>query len=71
MDTAANTSTYGLWLLLGIVFSPFYLMLGGWLFGRPRELRLPLIGIGFLVGLTVVAWGGMALFAWFLNIAFY
>lgn len=58
-----NAPTYGLWLLLGIVLAPFYLMLAGWLFGRPRELRLPLIGLSFLVGLTAVAWGGMALFA--------
>lgn len=58
-----NAPSYGLWLLLGIVFAPFYLMLAGWVFGRPRELRLPLIGIGFLVGLTVLAWGGMAFLA--------
>lgn len=65
-----NTSTYGLWLLLGIVFSPLYLMLAGWAFGRPREWRLPVIGLGFLVGLTVVAWGGMAIFAVLLDVAF-
>lgn len=63
-----TSPTYGLWLLLGIVFAPFYLMLAGWVFGRPREVRLPLIGMGFLVGLTVVAWGGMAVVAVLLNI---
>lgn len=65
-----NPPTYGLWLLLGIVFAPFYLMLAGWVFGRPRECRLPLIGIGFLLGLTVVAWGGMAVAAVLLDLAF-
>lgn len=65
-----NPPTYGLWLLLGIVFAPFYLMLAGWVFGRPREWRLPLIGIGFLVGLTVVAWGGMAVVAILFDAAF-
>lgn len=63
--------TFGLWLLLGIVFSPFYLMLAGWVFGRPREWRMPLIGLGFLVSLTVLAWGGMAIFAWLLQTVFY
>lgn len=63
--------SYGLWLLLGIVFAPFYLMLAGWFFGRPREVRLPLVGLGFLVGLTVLAWGGMALFALALDVVFY
>lgn len=58
-----NTPTYGLWLLFGVVLTPLYLMLAGWIFGRPRQLRMPVIGVGFLVGLTVVAWGGMALFA--------
>lgn len=64
-------SSYGLWLLLGVVFAPFYLMLAGWFFGRPREVRLPLVGLGFLVGLTVLAWGGMALFALALDVVFY
>ena len=58
-----NTPTYGLWLLFGVVLTPLYLMLAGWIFGRPRQLRMPVIGVGFLIGLTVVAWGGMALFA--------
>lgn len=66
-----STPTFGLWLLLGIVFSPFYLMLAGWFLSRPRGLRLPLIGVGFLVGLTALAWGGMALFAILLGILFY
>lgn len=64
-------ATFGLWLLLGIVFAPFYLMVAGWVFGRPREWRMPLIGLGFLVGLTVLAWGGMAIFAWLLGLAFF
>jgi hypothetical protein len=63
--------SYGLWLLLGIVFAPFYLTLLGWFLGRPRDLRLPLIGLGFLVGLTALAWGGMALFAILLQLVFY
>jgi hypothetical protein len=58
-----NTPTYGLWLLFGVVLTPLYLMLAGWIFGQPRQLRMPVIGVGFLIGLTVVAWGGMALFA--------
>ncbi|MEX2323063.1 MAG: hypothetical protein WEA29_04755 [Acidimicrobiia bacterium] len=66
-----SSPNYGLWLLLGVVFAPFYLMLAGWFFGRPRELRLPLIGLGFLVGLTALAWGGMALFAFVLRIVFF
>lgn len=66
-----NTPTFGLWLLFGIVLTPVYLMLAGWFLGRPRELRLPLIGVSFLIGLAVVAWGGMTLVAALLHIGFY
>ena len=57
-------------LIFGVVLSPVYLMLAGWLFGRPRELRLPLIGLGFLAGFTVLAWGAMALFGLVVDLLF-
>lgn len=66
-----DAPSYGILLLLGIVFAPFYLTLAGWFLGRPRELRLPLIGLGFLVGLTALAWGGMALFGALIHVVFY
>jgi hypothetical protein len=58
-----NNGPIGLWLIFGVILSPVYLMLAGWLFGRPRELRLPMIGLGFIAGFTALAWGGMAVFA--------
>jgi hypothetical protein len=58
-------------LLFGVVMSPVYLMLAGWVFGRPREIRLPLVGLGFLAGFTVLAWGGLALFGWGVQVAFF
>lgn len=64
------TSPVGPTLIFGIVFAPVYLMLAGWVFGRPRELRLPLIGIGFLAGFTMLAWGGMALFGLLVDLVF-
>ena len=66
-----TTPAFGLWLLFGVVLAPVYLMLAGWFLGRPRQLRLPLIGVGFLIGLIALAWGGMALFAILLRIVFY
>jgi hypothetical protein len=57
-------------LIFGIVLSPVYLMLAGWLLGRPRELRLPLIGIGFLVAFTVLAWSGLAMFGLAVDLLF-
>lgn len=58
-----NSRPIGLILIFGVVLAPVYLMLAGWLFGRPRQLRLPLIGLGFIAGFTALAWGGMAAFA--------
>ena len=51
----------GFTLLFGIVLLPVYLMLFGWFLGKPRDLRLPLVGTGVLVGLVVLAWGGLYL----------
>ena len=65
-----SATTLGPILIFGIVLSPVYLMLAGWLFGRPRELRLPLVGLGFLVGFTVLAWGGMAVFGLLVDLLF-
>ncbi|MHB1065796.1 MAG: hypothetical protein ACYC1Z_15125 [Georgenia sp.] len=62
---------YGDILILGIVFSPLYIMLLGWFLGRPRNLRLALVGVGYLTGITVAMWGGLALFAFALKIVFF
>ncbi len=62
---------YGDILILGIIFAPVYLMLIGWFLGRPRSLRLPLIGVSYLVVFTVAMWGGLALFAAALDVAFF
>ena len=58
-------------LMFGVVLLPVYLMLAGWFLGRPRQLRLPLVGLGLLAGFAALAWGGMALFAWLVDLAFF
>jgi hypothetical protein len=62
---------YGDILILGIIAAPIYIMLIGWFVGGSRQLRLPLIGVGYLVGVTVAMWGGLALFAVALEVAFF
>ena len=57
-------------LIFAVVLSPVYLMLAGWVLGRPRQLRLPLIGIGLLAGFTALAWGGMALLGLIIDVVF-
>ena len=69
-DMAAMSST-GRWLLFGIVLLPVYAMLLGWFFGRPRSLRLVLLGVGYLVGITVAMWVGLAIFVALLGVLFF
>ncbi len=67
----AVMSSTGRWLLLGIVLLPVYAMLLGWFFGRPRSLRLALLGVGYLVGITVGMWVGLAILVTLLGVLFF
>lgn len=66
-----NSPSFGAVLLLGVVFAPLYVMLVAWFTGSPRQLRPALVGVGFLVSLTVLAWVGMAAFALVLEFVFF
>jgi hypothetical protein len=61
----------GAWLIFGIVLLPVYGMLLGWFLGKPRNSRLALMGVGYLVGLTILLWGGLAIFAELLRVVFF
>lgn len=51
----------GTWLIFGVVLAPIYVMLLGWFLGKPRDFRKAFLGLGYLVGLIVLLWGGMYL----------
>ena len=51
----------GTWLIFGIVLLPVYMVLAGWFLGKPRNLRLSLMGVGYVVGMIAVLWGGLTL----------
>lgn len=61
----------GYWLVLGIILLPVYGMLVGWFIGKPRSARLALMGVGYLVGLLVLLWGGLFVFAEVLRLVFF
>ena len=46
-------TTFGILIMFGIVFVPVYVMFAGWIFGKPREYRPVLKGIGYLVVFTI------------------
>lgn len=61
----------GYWLIFGIVLLPVYLMLLGWFFGKPRNFRLSFMALGYLVGLIVLLWGGLFVFAEVVRLVFF
>ena len=61
----------GYWLIFGIVLLPVYGILLGWFFGKPRNFRLALMGLGYLVGLIVFLWVALFVFAEVLGLVFF
>ena len=47
------TTTMGLYVVLGVLFLPLYVTLGGWIFGGPRDFRTAGIGFVYMAALTV------------------
>ncbi|MBI2860742.1 MAG: hypothetical protein HYX91_04460 [Chloroflexi bacterium] len=49
----------GTWLIFGIVLLPVYGVLLAWFLDKPRDFKKAFLGVGYLVGLTALLWGGM------------
>ena len=61
----------GTWLIFGVIFVPVYVVLAAWFLGEPRNARTALLGVGYLVGLTVALWAGMYALSVVIDIAFF
>lgn len=52
----------GVLVIFGIVLLPVYAMVGGWLFGKPRDFKTIGIGlasvIGLIVAMVIAVWIG-------------
>ena len=62
---------HGAWLIFGIVLLPVYGMLLGWFLGKPRNFRVALMGVGYVVGITTMMWVGLAVIAELLGLVFF
>ena len=60
----------GTWLIFGIVLLPVYMVLVGWFLGKPRNLRLSLMGVGYVAGLIALLWGGLTLMSVIVRLLF-
>ena len=61
----------GQWLFPFIILMPIYGMLIAWFFGKPRNTKLALRGVAYLLGLIVVLWGGLYLLSVIIKIVFF
>ncbi|MBI2849844.1 MAG: hypothetical protein HYX80_02235 [Chloroflexi bacterium] len=61
----------GRWLFLGIVLAPVYGMLLGWFLGKPRNLRLALRGVAYLLTMIVALWGGLFVLSMVIKFIFF
>ena len=60
----------GTWLIFGIVLVPVYTLLLGWFLGKPRNLRLSLMGVGYVAGLLAFLWAGLTVMSTIVRLLF-
>ncbi|MDO8688557.1 MAG: hypothetical protein Q7R39_00845 [Dehalococcoidia bacterium] len=60
----------GTWLIFGIVLLPVYTILLGWFLGKPRNLRLSLLGVGYVIAMASLLWSGLALMSFIARLLF-
>ena len=60
----------GTWLIFGIVLLPVYMVLTMWFLGKPRNLRLSLMGVGYVAGLIALLWAGLAVMSTIVRLLF-
>ncbi len=46
-------------------------MLAAWFLGEPRDTRTGLLGVGYLVGLTVAMWAGFGMLTVGIGVIFF
>lgn len=61
----------GTWLIFGIVLLPIYMVMLAWFLGKPRKLRLSLLGVGYVVGLITLLWSGLAIMSFMAGLMFH
>lgn len=58
-------------LIFGIVLAPLYAVIIGWFRGSPRDTSLTLLGLTYLVGITVALWGGLFVLSIIIGLIFF
>lgn len=61
----------GVWVIFGVVLLPVYAIFLGWFLGKPRDLKVTGIGLGYFIGLTVALWVGLFALSMVIKFAFF
>lgn len=61
----------GTWMVFGIILLPVYGMLAAWFLGEPRDRKTGLMGVGYLIVLTVGLWGAFTIATLLLGVLFF
>ena len=61
----------GTWLIFGVVLLPVYAVILGWFLGSPRDAKIGVMGLGYLVGLTAALWIGLFALSMVIRFAFF
>lgn len=61
----------GTWLIFGVILVPVYIMIAAWFLGEPRDTNTGLLGVSYLVGITIQMWLGMLILTLLLGIVFF
>lgn len=54
-----TTTHIGLYVIYGIVLLPVYLMIAGWLVGKPGDYRVVAIASSYVIGFIGLVVGGL------------
>jgi len=62
----------GTWMVFGIILFPVYTMVTAWFVGDERaNAREALMGLAYLIGITLSLWGGLAVITYLIGMLFY
>lgn len=61
----------GTWLIFGVILVPIYVMVAAWFIGDPGDVKRSLMGVTYVVGITVMLWMGLFMATLFAGVVFY
>lgn len=61
----------GTYIIFGVVLLPIYVMIIAWFTGAPRDTKVGLLGVTYLVGIATSMWVSMLVMTVLIGIIFY